>query len=136
MLKKLWEEYGQRKASPAEFASQLFAATVPTAALYSQALANVIDFYLDDDRQTIREKIVELAQSAEDKSAQIMVYVYEALRLRPVVCCYFSSDESNLMILDRLLGFTELPRKMTRKLRLGYVLATSYSPALPMQIPM
>lgn len=136
MLKKLWEEYGQKKATPAEFASQLFAASVPTAALYSQALANVIDFYLDDDQQSIREKIVELAQSAEDKSAQIMVYVYEALRLRPVVRCHFFSGEPNLMILDRLLVFTGLPPKMTRRLRLGYTLATSYSPVLLMQIPM
>ncbi|KJA17192.1 hypothetical protein HYPSUDRAFT_46645 [Hypholoma sublateritium FD-334 SS-4] len=84
LLKQLWDEYGHKKANPAEFASQLFAATVPTAALYSQALANVIDFYLDDDRHSIREKIVDLDQSAENKSAEIMVYVYEALRLRPV----------------------------------------------------
>lgn len=85
LLKQLWDEYGRKKANPTEFASQMFAATVPTAALYSQALVNVLDFYLDDDRQSIREKIVNLAQSADDKSAEIMSYVYEALRLRPVV---------------------------------------------------
>lgn len=86
MVTKLWEAYGLQKGrSPSEFACQLFTALIPTATLYSQALANVIDFYLDDDKQDIRENIARMARSEKDMSQDIMVYVYEALRLRPIV---------------------------------------------------
>ncbi len=86
MVATLWEEHGLRKGStPSEFACQLFAALIPTATLYAQALANVIDFYLDGDKQDIRENIARMARSEKDMSQDIMVYVYEALRLRPIV---------------------------------------------------
>lgn len=65
-----------------ELAAQVFSAVVPTAALFSQVIAHVVDFYLDDDKRNEREEIVKLVSACHDKEtvAKIMVYVQEALR--------------------------------------------------------
>jgi linoleate 10R-lipoxygenase len=65
-----------------ELAAQVFSAVVPTAAHFSQAIAHVVNFYLDDDKQNERDEIVKLASASRDKEAvaKIMVYVREALR--------------------------------------------------------
>uniref|UniRef100_A0A7G1PUP4 Dioxygenase n=1 Tax=Tricholoma matsutake TaxID=40145 RepID=A0A7G1PUP4_TRIMT len=70
-----------------ELAAQVFSAVVPTAALFSQVIAHVVDFYLDDDKRNEREEIVKLVSACHDKEtvAKIMVYVQEALRLNPTV---------------------------------------------------
>lgn len=57
--------------------------------LYSQALTNIVDFYLEDDKQDIRENIARMAKSEKNMSEDIMIYVYEALRLRPIVSCTY-----------------------------------------------
>jgi len=84
-LEKLWRDIGKcQKDSHREFATQVFAAVVPTAALYSQCVAQVVDFYLDKDRKPVREEIVRLVASADpDAADKVMAYVNEALRLRP-----------------------------------------------------
>jgi hypothetical protein len=65
-----------------ELAAQAFSAVVPTAAHFSQAIAHVVNFYLDDDKQKERDEIVRLASASCDKEAvvKIMAYVREALR--------------------------------------------------------
>lgn len=69
------------KAQPREFACQVIAAIVPTAALYSQAVSQVVDFYLRDGKKGAREEIVRLVKSAgEGAYDKVMQYVYEALR--------------------------------------------------------
>ncbi|KJA25365.1 hypothetical protein HYPSUDRAFT_64946 [Hypholoma sublateritium FD-334 SS-4] len=112
VVKKLWEEHGLRRGcTPSEFSSQLFAAVVPTATLYSQALSNVIDFYLEDDMQDVRENIARMAKSGEDKSADIMVYVYEALRLRPITAGFYftaTQDDSTVGIRTGEIAYTNL----------------------------
>jgi hypothetical protein len=86
-LEKLRQDIGgSRKDSHHEFASEVFAAVVPTAALYSQYVAQVVDFYLDVDQKAAREEIVRLAASTDqDASMKVMTYVNEALRLQPPV---------------------------------------------------
>ncbi|KAF8958408.1 heme peroxidase [Flammula alnicola] len=85
LLKKLWQAQG-KGSTYREFASQLFAAVVPTSTLYSQALAHVVNFYLDDDKKAVREEIIKLAASTDEgASAKVMTYVYEALRLEPPI---------------------------------------------------
>jgi len=86
-LEKLWKNIGRSQTdSHTEFATEVFAAVVPTAALYSHYVAQVVDFYLDDDQKAAREEIVRLAASTDqDASAKVMTYVNEALRLRPPV---------------------------------------------------
>ena len=59
-------------------AAQAFSAVVPTAAHFSHAIAHVVNFYLDDDKQNERDEIVKLASASRDKD--VMVYVREALR--------------------------------------------------------
>lgn len=86
-LETLWQAIGKsQKSSYREFAAQVFAAVVPTAALYSQYVVQVVDFYLDDDQRAAREEILRLATSTDENSSErIMTYVYEALRQRPPV---------------------------------------------------
>ena len=84
-LRNLWRAAG-KECSPAEFAAQVFAAVVPTSALYSLSLAHVVNFYLDEDKKVARDKIVELSKSDDQNaSAEIMKYVSEALSKWPLV---------------------------------------------------
>jgi len=54
---------------------------VPTAALYSQTVAHVINFYLEEGRTNVRDEIARLVASNEEEAlAKVMDYVYEALR--------------------------------------------------------
>lgn len=84
-LGALWHDIGKsQNDSYREFAAQVFATVVPTAALYSQYIAQVVDFYLD--KIADREKIVRLATSGDqDASAEVIAYVEKALRQQPPV---------------------------------------------------
>jgi len=79
-----------------ELAAQAFSAVVPTAAHFSQAIAHVINFYLDDDKQNERDEIVKLASASRDKD--VMVYVREALRLDPFVPCVYRTAARDAII--------------------------------------
>ncbi|KAF9524957.1 heme peroxidase [Crepidotus variabilis] len=84
-IKKLWN-LTENKCTHREFASQLFATVAPTAALYSQSLAHVVNFYLDKDKKNARDEIVKLIHSGEGESLKkALGYVYEALRLDPPI---------------------------------------------------
>jgi hypothetical protein len=56
--------------------NSLLASVVPTAALFSQIIAHVVNFYLDKVAE--REQIVRLVE--ERANAEVMPYVFEALR--------------------------------------------------------
>ncbi|KAF8908079.1 heme peroxidase [Gymnopilus junonius] len=85
-LRRLWTRFGKGKSTTHEFAAQVVATVVPTAALYSQALATVVNYYLDNAQEAAREDIVKHANSKENDSLnKVMAYVYEALRLDPPV---------------------------------------------------
>ena len=56
-------------------AGSLLASVVPTAALFSQIIAQVVDFYIDTDKA---EQIAHLAE--QRANAQIMPLIFEALR--------------------------------------------------------
>jgi hypothetical protein len=56
-------------------AGSLLASVVPTAALFSQIIAQVVDFYIGTDRAE------QIAQLAETRShAEILPFIFEALR--------------------------------------------------------
>jgi linoleate 10R-lipoxygenase len=59
-------------------AGSVLASVVPTAALFSQIIAQIVDFYMDPKKREIREHIVQLA--LEDDNARIMPFIFEALR--------------------------------------------------------
>jgi len=62
-------------------AGSLLASVVPTAALFSQIIAQVVDFYLDSHMAERRKEIVRLAKRGEN--SQVMPYIFEALRVSP-----------------------------------------------------
>jgi len=106
-LKKLWQSSGKSSNTYREFASQIFAAVVPTAPVYSQAVATIVNFYLGADKQVEREKIVKLVASKEkDATDKVMGYVYEALRLDPPVAGVYrtAAKDDNLAGVDVKAG--------------------------------
>jgi linoleate 10R-lipoxygenase len=81
-LKKVVDANG-KKYTTHELAAQVFSAIIPTAPLYSQAIAKVVDFYLSKEQAVARQEIVNLATSKEkDAPGKILAYVREALRQR------------------------------------------------------
>ena len=100
-LTDLWMTFGKDKSTSHEFAAQVVAAVVPTAALYSQAVATIVNYYLDDSQQAAREAIVKLADSKDPGAKdEVMKYVYEALRK----CEHFSRPRLPLIIILSRLG--------------------------------
>ena len=73
VIKPLWEELSNNN-SRTELAAQIFAAIVPSAALYSQAVSTVVHYYLREDKKAELEEIIKLGESPA-----VMAYVYEAL---------------------------------------------------------
>lgn len=71
-------------------ATNVFNATIPTAALFSKAVAQTVDYFLADENKQARGDIVDIFLSKQnDASAIIMGYVREALRLNPIVRVFF-----------------------------------------------
>jgi hypothetical protein len=77
-LKQLLEAEGSHPV--AEIAASLFSEVVPTTALYSKAIAHVVNFYLHDGRKEAREDIVRLSTlCTPEADAKVQGYVREAL---------------------------------------------------------
>jgi len=94
-LKDLRVKFGN--VSHAELAINIFNAIVPTAVLFSKAIVQVVDFFLDDANQMARTAIAMIhRENEQDASQRIMCYVREALRLRPLVSLSFSCLSTNL----------------------------------------
>ena len=65
-----------------ELACSVFAAATSTAALYSKAIAHIVNFYLDDSQEEAREEIAKLANDDRLVETDAMLYGFarEALR--------------------------------------------------------
>ncbi|KAF4584995.1 hypothetical protein EYR40_001821 [Pleurotus pulmonarius] len=89
-LKQLAEASASSQPRPKELAAALFAEVVPTSAHFSQSIAHVVNFYLDDARANERKELIALlgnkaAPVTEEARVKVMGYVREALRLDPIV---------------------------------------------------
>ena len=63
-----------------DLAVSLFIEVVPTATHWSQAIAHVVNFYLDDSRKQSREEIVKLAEMrTTDANKQVAAHIRAAL---------------------------------------------------------
>lgn len=77
-LQQLLDIAGSHPA--AQIAASLFFQVAPTAALYSKAIAHVVNIFLHDDRKDIREDIAKVsALHTPEADAKIQGYVREAL---------------------------------------------------------
>jgi hypothetical protein len=76
-LRDLVEATGSQSGNSAldGLAGSLLASVLPTAALSSQIIAQVVDFYIGKDEA---KQIAQLAEKREN--AQIMPFIFEALR--------------------------------------------------------
>jgi linoleate 10R-lipoxygenase len=79
-LRDLVEATGSQLGNTAldGLAGSLLASIMPTAALFSQIIAQVVDFYISPDKAEAAEQIAQLAKKREN--AQIMPFIFEALR--------------------------------------------------------
>jgi linoleate 10R-lipoxygenase len=79
-LRELVEASGSQLGNSAldGLAGSLLASVMPTAALFSQIIAQVVDFYIIEERAKQRTQIAQLAERRE--YAQIMPFIFEALR--------------------------------------------------------
>lgn len=79
-LSQLSQATSGKKYSRTEIATQIFAALVPSAALYSQAVSTAVHYYLKEDRKEQLQEVTRLLESSDkDASSKVMTYVYEAL---------------------------------------------------------
>lgn len=76
-LRDLVEATGSQSGNSAldGLAGSLLASVMPTAALFSQVIAHVVDFYIGTDRAG---QIAQLARNREN--ARVMPFIFEALR--------------------------------------------------------
>jgi linoleate 10R-lipoxygenase len=86
-LDVLVEATGSQSSNSAldSLANSLLASVVPTAALFSQIIVHVVNFYLDADKVAQREQIVRLVEKRAN--AEVMPYVFEALRKLRLSSC-------------------------------------------------
>ncbi|KAF8154674.1 heme peroxidase [Crassisporium funariophilum] len=96
-LRNLYKASG--KKGTREFASQVFAAVVPTAALYSQAVAHVVNYYLEENNKEAREDIVSLVNSTDkDAASKVVAYIHEALRLDPPIAGVYRTAAKDIPV--------------------------------------
>lgn len=106
-LKKVIDANG-KKNTRHELAAQVFSATIPTAPLYSQAIAKVVDFYLAKEQAVARQEIVNLANSKDkDAPSKILAYVREALRLNPTVAGVYRTAAQDVLVGSKRVNATE-----------------------------
>lgn len=79
-LRDLVEATGSQSGNSAldGLAGSLLASLMPTAAPFSQIIAQVVDFYISPDRAEQAEQIAQLAKKGQN--AEIMPFIFEALR--------------------------------------------------------
>ncbi|TEB25040.1 heme peroxidase [Coprinellus micaceus] len=99
-LKKVFDKLGKRY-SHREIAAHVFAATVPSAAVWSAAVTHVLDFFLQEEgkkeateeevkqekaKREMREAVAKLLESKEEgDKVKLQGYIREAIRIKPPV---------------------------------------------------
>ncbi|KAJ7191786.1 heme peroxidase [Mycena pura] len=93
-----------------DIAVALFAEVVPTAAHWSQALAHIVNFYLDDSRAEERAWIVELtALRTRRASEQVAALAHAALSIDPPVWGVYRTAQKT----DRSIDCVKIPVNTT-----------------------
>jgi linoleate 10R-lipoxygenase len=89
-----------------EIAAQVFAATVPSAALYAAALSQIVNFFLQPSNVGAREKVLALSKrnfKEAGASTELMGYVRGALRLNPAVLGFYRTAGREIDIDSRTI---------------------------------
>ncbi|KAJ7040815.1 heme peroxidase [Mycena alexandri] len=95
-LYKLSEDLGQ---DGADLVAALFTEIVPTAAHWSQAIAHVVNFYLDAPQSETRQEIVALAQKGTpEDNAVVAVHIRTALERVQVWGVYRTAQQADSIV--------------------------------------
>lgn len=105
-----------------DLATGVFNATVPTAPLFSKAIAQVVDYFLEEKNTQAKEEITKIfLTGGEGASAKIMGYIREALRLNPIVSPGFlngkmdDADTSLHSLLEYIAGQARMSLSQARR---------------------
>ncbi len=105
--------------SASALAASLFCELVPTAAHFSQAIAHVVNYYLDAEKQTQKEDLIKhAALKSKIGDAKVMQYVREALGEFQVLH-FLSTDIAELDFLGADPPLAQTSRLTQRKLLLS-----------------
>lgn len=103
-LKKSWDALG-KKFSKREVAGHVFAALVPTAALWSATVSKIVDFFLEDGQAESRATLLALLnpaekekEKAEEREAKIQAFIREAIRLNPPIPGYIRTAPREVVL--------------------------------------
>ncbi|KAJ7126174.1 heme peroxidase [Mycena epipterygia] len=88
-----------KKPDLTELIVALFTEVVPTAAHWSQAIAHVVNYYLDDSHTKARQEIVELAESAaQQDKVKVAAHIRAALAVDPPVWGVYRTAQEDVVI--------------------------------------
>ncbi|TFK65973.1 heme peroxidase [Pluteus cervinus] len=94
--------------SKEETAAYIFAEVIPTLPFFSQALAHIVNYFLDEDQKGAREEIVKLTTSQDaSANATLMAYYREALRLDPPVSVLYRAAAKDVDLPDLKVSASE-----------------------------
>ncbi|KLO17167.1 heme peroxidase [Schizopora paradoxa] len=92
--------FGLKGSSKKVMVTSLVATIAATSALYSKALAIIVDFFLDKANKHAREKLERLVVDSWDNDARIYELVQEVLRLNPPMPVVTRRAKMNVLLPD------------------------------------
>jgi hypothetical protein len=76
----------ERRYSVHDLACSLFSEIVPPAAIFSQAITNVINFYFSDSRREDREALTQLMElGTSEAEGKVLAYIREAISKSEII---------------------------------------------------
>jgi cytochrome P450 len=84
-----------------DLAAALFIEVVPTAAHWAQAIAHVVDYYLDESRVQVRQEIVRLVGlRTPQANGQVVAHIRDALAQNPAVWGVYRTAHTTDFVVD------------------------------------
>lgn len=100
---------GSTKGNTTDLAVGVFNATIPTAPLFSKAVAQVVDYFLEEANIQAKEEISKIfLAGGEGSSAKIMGYIREALRLNPIFAGVYRRAREDIILGQRVTPLDDI----------------------------
>ncbi|KAG2004633.1 heme peroxidase [Coprinopsis cinerea AmutBmut pab1-1] len=99
-LTRIVDSLRNTDTSNRETAARIFAAVVPTAAIYASALSQIVSFFLQPSNASAAEALVSLPKSKDTATAttEVLGYIREALRLNPAIPGFYRTAARDVVL--------------------------------------